>query len=181
MTWRPRYSLRTLVVFLLLVTSGMGLWWHWEPWVRTAAFRRKSPVIRMGFSDEGALKTVEGKPHMVLGPPEIKIGGGAAGERCLLVSDDGELWVICEPGGRPAVMLAMLDFDLWEVIAVAMSRDESLVAISTLAGEVRAYRRRRPEWWWGVFYLWEFWLTAAFGVMLLWSIWRDGRVLRSAD
>ncbi len=32
MTWRPKFSLRTLVVFLLLVTSGMGLWWHWEPW-----------------------------------------------------------------------------------------------------------------------------------------------------
>ena len=33
MRWRPRFSLRTLVVFLLLVTSGCGLWWHWEPWV----------------------------------------------------------------------------------------------------------------------------------------------------
>jgi len=32
MTWRPRFSLRTLVVFLLLVTSAVGLWWHWEPW-----------------------------------------------------------------------------------------------------------------------------------------------------
>ena len=32
MRWRPRFSLRTLVVFLLLVTSGLGLWLHWRPW-----------------------------------------------------------------------------------------------------------------------------------------------------
>jgi len=37
--------------------------------------------------------------------------------------------------------------------------------------------RRRPEWWWGVFWLWELWLTAAFGVMLSWSLWRDRRAL----
>ena len=30
MRWLPRFSLRTLAVFLLLVTSGTGLWWHWE-------------------------------------------------------------------------------------------------------------------------------------------------------
>ena len=28
----PRFSLRSLVVFLLLVTSSMALWHHWEPW-----------------------------------------------------------------------------------------------------------------------------------------------------
>jgi hypothetical protein len=28
-----RFSLRTLVVFVLLVGSGFGLWWRWEPWV----------------------------------------------------------------------------------------------------------------------------------------------------
>ena len=27
----PRFSLRTLVVFLLLVTAGAGLWWRREP------------------------------------------------------------------------------------------------------------------------------------------------------
>ncbi len=39
------------------------------------------------------------------------------------------------------------------------------------------YRRRRPEWWWGVFYLWEFWLTAAFGWLFIWSVVRDRRSL----
>jgi len=36
----PRFSLRTLVVFLLLVTAGMGLWWHWKsPWQIESAFK----------------------------------------------------------------------------------------------------------------------------------------------
>ena len=37
MTWRPRFSLRTLVIFTLLCTSGVGLWWHWEPWYKEQA------------------------------------------------------------------------------------------------------------------------------------------------
>jgi hypothetical protein len=29
-----RFSLRTLLLFVLLIGSAMGLWWKWEPWVR---------------------------------------------------------------------------------------------------------------------------------------------------
>ena len=39
------------------------------------------------------------------------------------------------------------------------------------------YRRRRPEWWWGIFWLWEFWLAAAFAGLFAWSAWRDRRAL----
>ena len=35
--------------------------------------------------------------------------------------------------------------------------------------------RRRP--WWGVFWLWEFWLTAFFGALFAWSVVRDRRTL----
>jgi len=37
------------------------------------------------------------------------------------------------------------------------------------------YRRRRPEWWWGVFWLWEFWLTVVFAGVFVWSVVRDRR------
>lgn len=33
--WLPRFSLRTLLVLVLLAVSGFGLWWKWEPWVLT--------------------------------------------------------------------------------------------------------------------------------------------------
>ena len=39
----PRYSLRTLVVFLLLVTSAWGLWWRWEPWYVVNEFQERHP------------------------------------------------------------------------------------------------------------------------------------------
>ncbi len=38
MTWRPKYSWRTLLIFTLLCTSGFGLWWNWEPWYQADAF-----------------------------------------------------------------------------------------------------------------------------------------------
>ena len=37
------------------------------------------------------------------------------------------------------------------------------------------YRLSRPARWWGVFWLWEFWLAAAFAALLAWSIVRDRR------
>jgi len=38
---------------------------------------------------------------------------------------------------------------------------------------------RRPETWWGVFWLWEFWLTVFFAALLLWSLYRDRKYFKS--
>jgi len=52
---RPRFSLRTLVVFVLLVTSGVGLWWHWGPWVRSwSALQKDDGADDLDFSANGA-------------------------------------------------------------------------------------------------------------------------------
>jgi WD40 repeat protein len=40
---------------------------------------------------------------------------------------------------------------------------------------ISIWRRRRPEWWWGVAWLPEFWLCAAFSGALIWSLYRDWR------
>jgi WD40 repeat protein len=37
------------------------------------------------------------------------------------------------------------------------------------------WSRRRPEYWWGVAWLPEFWLTALFSAAFAWSVWRDRR------
>ena len=42
----PRFSLRTLVVFMLLATSGTGLWWHWSPWYLSTVLPG-SPVMAL--------------------------------------------------------------------------------------------------------------------------------------
>ncbi|MHC4165274.1 MAG: hypothetical protein ACYSUM_24450, partial [Planctomycetota bacterium] len=45
--------------------------------------------------------------------------------------------------------------------------------------DVFLLRRIRPEWWWGVFWLWHFWVIVTLGLALTWSVWRDRRELRS--
>ncbi len=43
---------------------------------------------------------------------------------------------------------------------------------------VRYWRRRRLEYWWGIAWLPEFWLTALLFGALGWSVWQDWRRLR---
>jgi hypothetical protein len=45
-------------------------------------------------------------------------------------------------------------------------------------GWSKVWQRRRPEQWWGIAWLWEFWLTVAFGGFLVWNIVRDRRYFR---
>ncbi len=49
---------------------------------------------------------------------------------------------------------------------------------ATVYGQVLRIVRHHPEWWWGVFWLPEFWLTVAFAGLFVRSVWRDKRSLR---
>ena len=40
------------------------------------------------------------------------------------------------------------------------------------------WRRRRPEYWWGVAWLPEFWLTVLLAAAFGWSVWRDRKSMR---
>ena len=42
---------------------------------------------------------------------------------------------------------------------------------------VQVDRKVRPDHWWGVFYLKEFWLTLTLTLILLWSLRRDWKSL----
>ena len=59
----------------------------------------------------------------------------------------------------------------WRIVEV-LSRD--LVQ----SEEIHLWQRRRPEYWWGVAWLPEFWLTVVLGIGLIVSVWRDSRNLR---
>jgi hypothetical protein len=48
-----------------------------------------------------------------------------------------------------------------------------------LESSVLVWQRVHPEAWYGVFYLGEFWGAVLAGLALLWSIWRDRRLLRT--
>ncbi len=39
--------------------------------------------------------------------------------------------------------------------------------------QLQLWQNRRPEEWWGCAWLWEFWLMAALGMALIWSVFRS--------
>jgi hypothetical protein len=50
---RIRYSLRTLLLFVLLAGSGYGLWFRWEPWYLAWTTNRKCNTPFNVFSPDG--------------------------------------------------------------------------------------------------------------------------------
>jgi len=64
------------------------------------------------------------------------------------------------------------------VFSAEFSPDGRAIVTHSSVGDVRVWRRRRPEWWWGVFWLWEFWLTVAFAGVFVWSVVRDRKLLK---
>jgi len=330
----PRFSLRTLVVFLLLVTSGVGLWWHWEAWPEDpttmeleppdlSTDRRRSPdgsrwldtvsgqnaavirwaggenrtiilrghsgeVTQAAFSADGSrivtasvdrsvriwdagtgrellvlplpegnyqqaifsadgdkilttsdneaglwdaktgrklatftwdfeetdglypLTSVTAPPWLALSPDGARVAvsfGGTTGliweasqpkkplavtgpayvfdfspdGSRLLGTDDNE--VACIWDARNGHLLARLgDANLkWNSGGLAFIENGRAVRTVNFSPEhdgADVWKRRRPEWWWGVFWLWEFWLTVAFAGLFVWSVVRDRRALR---
>ena len=55
--WPPRvrYSLQTLMLFVLLVSSAYGLWWHWGPWVIVSKFQNGDGDSEVVFSPNGKI------------------------------------------------------------------------------------------------------------------------------
>ena len=55
---------------------------------------------------------------------------------------------------------------------------QHIVTGSKNGGKGHIWSRRRPEYWWGIAWLPEFWLTVLFGGALVWSVWRERRNTR---
>jgi len=52
---------------------------------------------------------------------------------------------------------------------------EDLLVTTGVEANARLWKRRRPEPWWGMVWLWEFWLVAVVATALVRSVWRDRR------
>ena len=65
--------------------------------------------------------------------------------------------------------------------AAAISFDGNYICTTSDDMTARIWERRRPEQWWGVFHLKEFWLTLALTLALLWSVRRDWKRLPSTQ
>jgi len=199
----PRFSLRTLVLFLLLVTAGMGLWFRRQPsWevarivempkeppeapgeseesylLETAAFSRDGRAVICTAHGGGAFawgvstgRRLSVLPEMA--PPVQRLPDG----RSIMDSEFGLLVFAPDLGEAAFVELLLRSTPFYG--NVSFSPDGNwIVGANSL--EVVIFRRRRPERWWGVFWLWEFWLTAAFAAIFVWSVVRDRRRLARA-
>ena len=65
----------------------------------------------------------------------------------------------------------------WGTMSIAISPSGDRLAVVEKAVTIHVFHRRRPYEWWGVFWLWEFWLAVAFAGVFVWSVVRDRRVL----
>ncbi len=63
------------------------------------------------------------------------------------------------------------------VLSAGFSNSGNRIVTEGRDGNVHIYHRRRPEWWWGIAWLWEFWATAFFTLALAASLWKDWRRL----
>ncbi|MHC4504347.1 MAG: WD40 repeat domain-containing protein [Planctomycetota bacterium] len=101
--------------------------------------------------------------------------------RRILSSDGGRL--VTRGSSHPvqlySVRTGQLLADLPEERCEGFLGDERIIVASRGANEgPRVLRRIRPEYWWGVFWLWHLWVIAALVIALAVSIRRDARIMR---
>ncbi|MCY3018476.1 MAG: hypothetical protein NTW87_05530 [Planctomycetota bacterium] len=185
-----RFSLRTLVIFVLLVGSGMGLWWKWEPWVPVGV----APAIGDGFKsfvfdaprEDYLIETGKlGKLRVAtrylnrlipsVADPVTSVMSpsfSSDGTRLLGVKY-GTFRVTCWDArtGRELCEIPVLAYQ------VAFEGDGDHLVAQPADCSASRWIRIRPEWWWGVAWLPEFWLTAVFAVAFAWSVLRDRKTI----
>ncbi len=179
---RPRFSLRTLVLFVCLVASGLGLWYRWEPWVVRHLIQ--GPLVR-----NAVYYFTEGEDQfnaLLYDTYRVRLNLKSGVRSSFQV----------DRGGAASISARFEQQMISSRINGVLHRYKTKYSFSAIRSpdfywrastfrfpypyqeKIVIYRRRRPEWWWGIAWLWEFWLTLAFGLGLAWSLWRDWKGLR---
>ena len=205
----PRFSLRSLILFVALAGSGYGLWHKWEPWVQVYSEWREffsTPEFEEAYIHESGLRgmllldggvAVYFDPNMRsveykvlydtewwsrLSLAEKKRYVGAQWVRRIRASEEDAPSLIVlvddqrtEHSGRVDVFLPPSDAWAMSIIEDYAEDGEGGSAY------IGFWVRRRPEQWWGVAWLPEFWLALALGGGLLWSVWKDRKWLRRTE
>jgi WD40 repeat protein len=176
------------------VTSPAFISWHWkmDVWdleqdAQTVSLERSSQLayvseeIEVRFSRDGS--RVFCFPNgFVWDARTGKIVLEKPGDGAQLSQDEAKM-LASDPRGalflydaRTGERLALLSAQGNTISAFALSPDGTQV----LTAQDKAaffWARRRPEYWWGVAWLPEFWLTILFAGGLAWSVRRDRRTL----
>ena len=155
-----RFSLATLLIFLLWFGAMIGVWVRRSPWVKDARVYAETEVDESRtqshgwYSPDGTrIAFLEGDAPVISDRTNIDNKlfifpyPGLFG---LVGFVDDNTLLLCNPGGFP---LYISQYVFWH--------------------------RRYLEWWWGHFYRPEVWLAIVFGALWIWRIVRWYRMRRS--
>jgi len=159
-----RFSLRTLLIFVLLIGSAMGLWWNWEPWRLERVLGNLGLIGSVDFSPDGGTVIAAGDTE--IGGRGVKAWDSATGRELfelpvvfnlawppsstgdgLLVTVNADYCVALRDG-RTGAVLCSIDTLPQRIVGVTASPDGRTVA--TL-GDEEAVRfwdtaSARPLW-----------------------------------
>jgi len=174
----PRFSLRTLTLAVLLAGSGFGLWWRWEPWALTWA------DVPLTGHPEALAFSPQGDRFVIWCDDEIAVYSIQTSVNLL-----GQFTVSEPDETHERLRIAALSWLPQARVNTIRSADGSRLLRFGAGTRIDAHlqffngvqlcSRRRPEPWWGLAWLPEFWLTLIFGCGLAWSVWRDQREWRN--
>ena len=186
----PRYSLRSLLLFVWCFGAVCGLWFQWDAWAPVRVLPGDFKLYSAAFSPDGEqiyascrgeyIRTWDVASGASLAQWRDDPGTFAAqnvspdGARCLTASLEtkARLWDL--RSGR-----CLFTFSSFgnAVLAAKFSPDGYHLLTFDYKGTIRVWRRRRPEWWWGHFYRAEVWATLLLSIALAWSLKRDRRLV----
>ncbi len=185
--WRPRFSLRSLLLLVMLAGCGTALWLHRCPW-RVAfimehdvpigfslderyviAYRKGETGMKTRWSLETGASDGEFKGENFYGATMWSKSGRQ------IDFDDGSASVVnVEAGAETPLTGAEMDW-----AGLSESGRWAVVWRSNAPSEI--WRLYRPEKRWGILLMQEFWLTVAFAGVFVWSVWRDRKALRKRE
>jgi len=179
-----RFSLRSIVVLLLFATSATGLCFRSSPWQRSFVVKGR-PFCILTERDCLVTHDPDGQGHLLWNAGTGKslgsyiTDGHDSWSRMAESSEGTELTRRAGPvrvrSGSTLREYVLADRDCAGIV----SEDGRRIALEMDSGNSELWRLRRPEAWWGIFRLWEFWLTVFFAAALAWSLIADRRRLRA--
>ena len=133
--WRLKYTLRTLVFFMLLATSAQALWWHWKPWYRLSTIEWNQGTVSQSSTAEDAAQAPQGGSDQSVGassaaqagPPVVHLRSGGWTNRHLCA--DGRRFITSDSNATKV-------WDTYTGRCLAEMKDEWLFEVSGDGGVI---------------------------------------------